>query len=1668
QIIAPYSPSNANSNTVLTWQNAQIPGGVSATFNTSTGVLLAGNNGNGVVTITGNYGAVTGTALVTISGQNVPVVSGTVTGLPGNTISTLFGSITMTGSYSPSNANTGTALTWNPAQQNPLGVASFNQSTGVLTANGGVNGFVTITGVFGGTINAIRVITITGQIVPVTGTTITGTVSGVGYRNIITSAGGSLQMIAPYSPSNANSNTSLTWQAAQIPGGVSATFNTSTGVLLAGNNGNGVVTITGNYGAVTGTALVTISGQNVLATGLTITGASTINTTAGVLVIGVNVSPVGVTNGNVDFSVSPGGIVNIIGGQLNRSTLTISGLTNGTVTISGVTKDGTNITATKVITVSNQPTSISVSSTLSGSTFSINGGNLQMSATVLPGGASQSVNWGVSGSGATISGSGLLQAVTNGVVTITASSVSNPAITGTIVYTISNQTGPFIPVTGITVTGGNTISTSGGSLVLSYAFAPANATSPAVTWAINPSSGIANLIGSGTSITLTGVSNGTITVTATNVATSSISGIKVVTVTGQPIPLVSGTITGLPSNTISTLNGSITLTGSYSPSNANTGTALGWNPSIQNPAGIATFNQSTGVLTANGGTNGLVTITGVFGGTINATTVITISGQIVPVTSTTVTGAGGINTITTAGGSLTMTAPYSPSNANVNTSLTWSANIPSGIASFNTTTGVINAQNNGNGVVTITGSYGTVTGIRLVTISGQFVGIPVTSATVTGLPSNSISTLGGSITLTGTFSPSNANQGTTLGWNAAIQSPAGIASFNTGNGVLTALQSGNGLVTITGTYGGGSIVAVRIITITGQVVPVTSATVNGLGGINIISTAGGSLTMTSVYGPSNANANTALTWSANIPSGIATFNTTTGVLTASDNGNGVVTVVGSYGVVNSIALVTISGQFTGIPATGFNISISGGNAIINASSGLLNFAPVFTPANANLNTNISWSKIDPNSIAGISQFGINGSLQANNNGNGIITLVGTLISGGQTNSVLVTISGQYQAVSSFSIVSGNGSNVISVGGSVLALSANILPSNATNTLVNWSLIDPLGIASISGTSGILKAYDNQNGVVTVIGSLVDNSTTLTSSFVVTISGQTIPIVGLTLTTAGNKLQITSDDGSIAIIPQLFPTNTTQTNVLYTISGVLETNGSNPSGQPIATVDANGIVKALWNGIVTVVGTSQSNSSIQQMLVFTITNQYINAVSISGFIPYTVAQTISGANGGKTITGLSLAPSFVSNPNLEYQVISGSSLITVNGLGHINSLDNGTGNAIVRVRSVSDTNVFRTINIVVVNQSTQITTQLYDIDFNPIDQSQNLMTNNTYQLLSVLAPIELSVDEMKKRMDYQFQPSGVATYDAISNSVVFNSGGTVTILGIYKNNLNLVSKLVYNVVATDLKFSNFTVDGISIVGGSTDTIKWTNINVNYVKIEYIIKDTTYLIADNVAASLGSYVWTIPSLNYNSVTIKISDLNSNANAVSKAFAIETPKIFILNPTTSGIVFIGGSTQNIQWYATKVDSVKIEYFSPLLGKYVLIANKVSSSLGSVNWAIPDQNLSNVNIRFTDIASGISITSVGFNIQKSTSTGISLSNNNCDFDLYPNPANNIINVTGCDIDLIDEIVIYDILGNPVYKASNISGTSISLDLSKLPKGSYSLMLNSQGIRKFKHFILN
>jgi len=807
--------------------------------------------------------------------------------------------------------------------------------------------------------------------------------------------------------------------------------------------------------------------EGILVTGITVIGAggsTTITQDNGTLALTATVSPSNATDKSVTWSLTDG-----TGQATINTTGLVTAVANGTVTARATANDGSGIVGSLDITISGQVipvTGITLTGAGGATTITQDNGSLALTATVAPSNATnKSVTWSIAnGTGqATISTAGVVTAISNGTVTARATANDGSGIVGSLVITI---TGQVIPVTGITVTGAggsSVISSDNGQLQLTATVTPTNATNQTVTWSITNGTGQATINTTGL---VTAVANGTVTARATANDGSGIVGSLVITISGQVIPVTGITLTGAGGlTTITQDNGTLALTATVSPSNA-TNKSVTW--SLANGTGQATIS-STGVVTAV--SNGTVTAraTANDGSGIYGQLVITISGQTIPVTGISVTGAGGSSMITTDGGQLQLTATVTPTNA-TNQTVTWSITNGTGQATINSS-GLVTAVSGGTVTAVATATDGSgVQGTLTITITNQF--IPVTGITVTGAGGlTTITQDNGTLALTATVSPANATN-KSVTWSLA--NGTGQATISS-TGVVTAVS--NGTVTARATANDGSgIYGQLVITISGQTIPVTKIDVAAAKGEPVISTCNGTLQLSVIISPENATDKT-VTWSVINETGQATVNSS-GLVTAIADGTVIARATANDGsgvfgditisIINQIVLVT------GITVTG-----EGGITTITTDNGTLRLLASIVPSDAS-NKSVTWSMVSGNGHAELSEEGI---LTARTNGKVVVRAMANDGSNiyGQTE---ITLTNQIVSVSSIKVkVKTKSSTTTTVNGE-LALTAEILPEDATEKSVSWSVIDGTGTAVISD-DGILKGV--APGEVIAVATSLDGS-----------------------------------------------------------------------------------------------------------------------------------------------------------------------------------------------------------------------------------------------------------------------------------------------------------------------------------------------------------------------------------------------------------------------------------------------------------------------------------------------------------------------------------------------------------------------------------------------------
>lgn len=613
--------------------------------------------------------------------------------------------------------------------------------------------------------------------------------------------------------------------------------------------------------------------------------------------------------------------------------------------------------------------------------------------------------------------------------------------------------------------------------------------------------------------------------------------------------------------------------------------------------------------------------------------------SITPVTSITVTGAGGVNTISSDNGTLQLSATALPANA-TDKSVTWSIENGTGQASISSS-GLVTAVINGTATARATANDGSeVSGTLLITISNQL--IPVTGVAVSGAGGiTTISSDDGTLQLSAYVTPENATN-KTVTWS--IENGTGQATVNS-SGLVTAVGNGTVIAKATASDGSG-IYGILTITISNQSTQVTSIIVSGEGGFTTITSDNGTLQLSATVLPVNAN-NKTVTWSLANGTGQAVISGT-GLVTAIANGTVTARATANDGSdVSGSLVITITNQL--VPVSGINVAGTGGSSIITTDNGTLQLIATVLPSNAT-NKTVTWTITNGTGQATINSTGLVIAVA-----DGTVTARATSIDGsGVYGTMVVTIASQLIPLTSITVTGAGGSSSINSNNGTLQLSAALLPANATNKTLTWSVINGTGQAIIN-SSGLVTAV--ANGTVTAKASANDGSG-MFGTLIITISNQSIQVTSITVAGAGGIAAISENGGTLQLTTVVLPSNALNKTVTWTIE--------NGTGE--ADIDDDGLVTAIADGTVTARATANDGSGISGTLIITITGQLIQVSDI------TIAgegglSTITAGNGSLQLNAVVL-PSNASNKSLSWSIANVTGLATISSAGLVTAVDNG--------------------------------------------------------------------------------------------------------------------------------------------------------------------------------------------------------------------------------------------------------------------------------------------------------------------------------------------------------------------------------------------------------------
>lgn len=181
------------------------------------------------------------------------------------------------------------------------------------------------------------------------------------------------------------------------------------------------------------------------------------------------------------------------------------------------------------------------------------------------------------------------------------------------------------------------------------------------------------------------------------------------------------------------------------------------------------------------------------------------------------------------------------------------------------------------------------------------------------------------------------------------------------------------------------------------------------------------------------------------------------------------------------------------------------------------------------------------------------------------------------------------AVSSIAVAGEGGATAIAAKGGALRMIATVLPADAANADVVWSVV---GTEATIGADGLLTAL--KNGAVKVLATAADGSG-VSGSAIIEISGQA-PVANITVVADGGVTTIAKKNGNLQLRAVVLPAGAGNVDIVW------EVYGTDNLPTDIARVNPNGKLKAERNGTVVVVARAADGSGAYGTIVITISGQ----------------------------------------------------------------------------------------------------------------------------------------------------------------------------------------------------------------------------------------------------------------------------------------------------------------------------------------------------------------------------------------------------------------------------------------------------------------------------------
>lgn len=164
-------------------------------------------------------------------------------------------------------------------------------------------------------------------------------------------------------------------------------------------------------------------------------------------------------------------------------------------------------------------------------------------------------------------------------------------------------------------------------------------------------------------------------------------------------------------------------------------------------------------------------------------------------------------------------------------------------------------------------------------------------------------------------------------------------------------------------------------------------------------------------------------------------------------------------------------------------------------------------------------------------------------------------------------------------------------------------------------------------------------------------------------------------------------------------------------------------------------------------------------------------------------------------------------------------------------------------------------------------------------------------------------------------------------------------------------------------------GEVFTAGTVQNIRWSSTNINTVDVAYAADGTNFVtIASALTASVGSLKWPVPASATQTARIRVSDATDSTDPdhsdVSDGFfGVELPASVVIKSPNGGETFTAGAVQTIEWSASGVSRVDIDYAVDGVS-FTRLASQVAASAGRWSWSVPGPQTQAGRLRIADSA--------------------------------------------------------------------------------------------------------